>query len=77
MGGEEEHDIATLLFWKLLESRFDILGDSLVWDTEGHTLSGRKGRGQTVLTSTKPGCVPQRSMTLQLIPENSPALLFL
>jgi hypothetical protein len=30
MGGEEEHGIATFLL-KFLESRFDILGDSLIW----------------------------------------------
>jgi len=29
MGREEEHNIATVLFWKVLESSFDILGDSL------------------------------------------------
>jgi hypothetical protein len=30
MGREEEHSIATLLFWEFLESSFDILRDSLV-----------------------------------------------
>jgi hypothetical protein len=30
MGREEEHNIATLLFWEFLESSLDILGDSLV-----------------------------------------------
>lgn len=30
MGGEEKHDIATLLFWEFLESSFDILRHSLV-----------------------------------------------
>jgi len=30
MGREEEYNVATVLFWKVLESSFDILGDSLV-----------------------------------------------
>jgi hypothetical protein len=30
MGREEEHSIATLLFWEFLESSFDILRDGLV-----------------------------------------------
>jgi hypothetical protein len=75
MGGEEEHNIATLLFRKFLESGFDILGDGLVW--RYRDISGHMRGKMAVLTSTKPGCVPQRSMTLQLIPGNSPALLFL
>jgi hypothetical protein len=31
MGREEDHNVATFLFWKLLKSGFDILGDSLMW----------------------------------------------
>jgi hypothetical protein len=31
---EEEHNVATILFWKFLESGFDVLGDSLVWKRE-------------------------------------------
>jgi hypothetical protein len=43
MGREEEHNIATLLFWEFLESSFDILGDSLGC----RHISGRKGWGDT------------------------------
>jgi len=31
MRRKEQHNVATVLFWKFLESGFDILGDSLVW----------------------------------------------
>jgi hypothetical protein len=41
MGREEEHDIATLLFWEFLESNFDVLGDSLAWRQKD--MSGYKG----------------------------------
>jgi hypothetical protein len=75
MGREEQNDIAALLLWEFLESGFDILGDSLAW-RENRCISGFDMRRSWALTSMKPGCVPHRSMTLQLIPEKSPALLF-
>ncbi len=52
MGREEEHNVTTVLFWKVLESSFDILGDSLVG--RGRDISGHEG-GKEELTSTKPG----------------------
>lgn len=53
MGREEEHDVATLLFWEFLESNFDILGDSLVVKTEQHKWTHKEGSGGAHLNESR------------------------
>jgi hypothetical protein len=59
MGGEEEHGTATFLL-KFLESRFDILGDSLIWRERNKRAEGRWKTGGGVVKPEVRVCILQR-----------------